>query len=107
MMKKGVKTCPDRNRQGLCTVGWRCWGLAFCVEVAPRQGLHVVGWQHGGPCVLCWDGVMVGLAHGESASWVDLARSDRVAVAADLHVAKRQEFEDPGVWGKEGLCNIG
>ena len=33
---------------------------------------------------------MVGLAHGESASWVDLARSDGVAVVADLHVAKME-----------------
>ena len=36
----------------------------------------------------CWDGVTAGLARDESASWADLARSDGVAVAADLHVAK-------------------
>ncbi len=40
--------------------------------------------------MLCWDGIMVGLAHGESASWVDLACSDRVAVAVDLHMAKME-----------------
>ncbi len=38
----------------------------------------------------CWDGVTVGLARGESVSWVDLVCSDRVAVAADLHVAKME-----------------
>ncbi len=40
--------------------------------------------------MLCWDGVTVGLACGELASWVDLAHSDGVAVAADLHVAKME-----------------
>ncbi len=40
--------------------------------------------------MLCWDGVMAGLARGESASWVDLAHSDGVAVAVDLHVAKME-----------------
>ncbi len=76
--------------QGLCTMGWQCWGLAFHVEVVPRQGLCVVGWCRGGPCVLCWDGVIVGLARGKLASWVDLACSDGVAVVADLHVAKME-----------------
>ncbi len=37
-----------------------------------------LGWRHGG------------LARGELASWADLARSDGVAVAADLHVAKME-----------------
>ena len=50
----------------------------------------MVGWQHGRPCILCWDGVMAGLACGESASWADLACSDGVVVAADLHVAKME-----------------
>ena len=31
---------------------------------------------------------MVGLACDESALWVDLVHSDRVAVAVDLHVVK-------------------
>ncbi len=31
---------------------------------------------------------MVGLACDESALWADLAHSDRVAVAVDLHVVK-------------------
>ena len=34
--------------------------------------------------------VTAGLAHGELASWVDLACSDGVAVAADLHVTKME-----------------
>ncbi len=38
----------------------------------------------------CWDGITVGLACGKSASWVDLARSDGVAVVVDLHVAKME-----------------
>ena len=38
----------------------------------------------------CWDVVTAGLARGESASWADLARSDGVAVAVDLHVAKME-----------------
>ncbi len=40
--------------------------------------------------MLCWDGIMVGLARGELASWVDLAHSDGVAVVADLHMAKME-----------------
>jgi len=76
--------------QGLCTMGWQCWGLAFHVEVVPRQGLCMAGQHCGGPCVPCWDGITVGLAHGKSALWVDLARSDGVAVVADLHVAKME-----------------
>ncbi len=71
-------------------MGWQCWGLAFHVEVVPWRGLCVAGWRHGGPCVLCWDGIMVGLAHGKLASWVDLACSDEVAVVVDLHVAKME-----------------
>ncbi len=62
----------------------------FCVGVAPQQGLCVAGWRHGGPCVLCWDGITVGLACGKSASWVDLAHSDGVAVAVDLHMVKME-----------------
>ena len=50
----------------------------------------MAGQHRGRPCVPCWDGVTAGLARGESASWVDLARSDGVAVAADLHVAKME-----------------
>ncbi len=50
----------------------------------------MAGWHCGRPCVPCWDGIMVGLAHGELVSWVDLACSDRVAVVADLHVAKME-----------------
>ncbi len=69
-------------------VGWWWWGLAFCVKVAPWWGLCVAGWCHGGPCVLCWDGVMAGLTHDELALWADLACSDGVAVAVDLHVVK-------------------
>ncbi len=38
----------------------------------------------------CWDGITVGLARGKLASWVDLACSDRVAVAADLHMVKME-----------------
>ena len=38
----------------------------------------------------CWDGVTAGLARGESASWVDLACSEGVAVAVDLHVVKME-----------------
>ena len=70
--------------------GWRWWGLAFHVGVAPWWGLCVAGWHHGGPCMPCWDGVTAGLARGESALWVDLARSDGVAVVADLHMAKME-----------------
>jgi len=33
---------------------------------------------------------MAGLAHGESASWVDLAHSDGVAVVVDLHMVKME-----------------
>jgi len=33
---------------------------------------------------------MAGLACGRSVSWVDLACSDGVAVAADLHMAKME-----------------
>src|SRR6266702_3618976 len=66
------------------------WGLAFHVGVAPRQGLCVAGRRRGGPCMPCWDGVTAGLACGKSASWVDLAHSDGVAVAADLHMAKME-----------------
>ncbi len=40
--------------------------------------------------MLCWDGIMAGLACGESASWVDLACSDGVAVVVDLHVVKME-----------------
>ena len=50
----------------------------------------VAGRRRGGPCVPCWDGVTAGLARGESALWVDLARSDGVAVAVDLHMAKME-----------------
>ncbi len=77
-------------RWGLCVTGWRSWGLAFRVEVVPWQGLCVAGRRHGGPCVLYWDGVTAGLARGKLVSWVDLARSDGVVVAADLHVAKME-----------------
>ena len=70
--------------------GWQWQGLAFHVGVAPWQGLCVAGQRCGRPCVLCWDGVTAGLAHGESVSWVDLVRSDGVVVAADLHMAKME-----------------
>ena len=40
--------------------------------------------------MLCWDGITAGLACGESVLWVDLAHSNGVAVAADLHVAKME-----------------
>ncbi len=70
--------------------GWQWWGLAFCVGVAPQQGLCVAGQHHGEPCVPCWDGITVGLACGESASWVDLVHSDGVAVVVDLHMAKME-----------------
>ncbi len=35
-----------------------------------------------------WDGIMAGLVCGELASWADLAHSDGVVVAVDLHMAK-------------------
>src|SRR6266702_6526582 len=77
-------------QQGLCMAGWQCWGLAFHVEVVPQQGLCMAGWYHGGPCMPCWDGVMVVLACGKLALWADLVHSDGVVVAADLHVAKME-----------------
>ncbi len=40
--------------------------------------------------MLCWDDVTAGLAHGELVSWADLACSDGVVVAADLHVVKME-----------------
>jgi len=40
----------------------------------------------------------VGLAHDKSASWVDLAHSDRVVVVVDLHVAK--------IEAAMGLCAV-
>jgi len=82
-----VGVAPQR---GLCTMGWQCWGLVFHVEVVPQWSLCMVGRHCGRPCVPCWDGVTVGLACGESVSWVDLAHSDRVAVVADLHVVKME-----------------
>ncbi|SRR6266702_481477 len=52
-------------------VGLACGGLVAWWALCP-----MLGWHHGGACTGKW------------ALWVDLARSDRMAVAVDLHVAK-------------------